>query len=140
MMEEVRGKMEEFYEGRCKREEGRNSNAHYNPYSTTHFQLLYLMFLDLSSCILLLISLLILRNRKMDEGRGKSFMREEGRSKMEDVTFRPTHRLSSCTLSPISSPTLHSPRKCFGIVYHQGNRCDVRGLSSTRILLLLSML
>ena len=44
--------MEEFYDGRCKKEEGRNSNAHYNPYSSTHFQLLYLMFLDLSSCIL----------------------------------------------------------------------------------------
>ena len=27
MKEEGRGKMEEFYDGRCKREEGRNSNA-----------------------------------------------------------------------------------------------------------------
>lgn len=61
MREEGRSKMEEFYDVRGKKEEGRNSNAHYYPYSSTHFQLLYLMFLDLSSCILLPVSLLILR-------------------------------------------------------------------------------
>ena len=44
-----RRKMEEFYDGRCKREEGRNSNAHYNPNYSTLFHLLYLMFLDLIS-------------------------------------------------------------------------------------------
>lgn len=38
-------------------------------------------------------------------------MMEDGRSKMEDVTFRPTHRLSSCTLSPISLLVPHSPHK-----------------------------
>ena len=58
---------------------------------------------------------------KMSEGRRKSFMKEEGRSKMEDVTFRPTHRLSSCTLSPISSPTLHSQRKLIYTVYRSNN-------------------
>jgi len=73
-MEDVRGKREEGRgkkeegrrkreEGRGKREEGRSSNAHYNPYSSTPFQLLYLMFLDLSSCICAPTLLQALRNR-----------------------------------------------------------------------------
>ena len=44
-----RGKKEEVYDGRGKKEEGRNSNAHYNPNYSTLFHLLYLMFLDLIS-------------------------------------------------------------------------------------------
>ena len=65
MMEEGRRKNSSMEEVRSKREEGRNSNAHYNPYSSTHFQLLYLMFLDLSSCTLQQEFLLILlRQRK----------------------------------------------------------------------------
>ena len=129
--------MEEFYEGRRKREEGRILRCKMvegRRKSILELPSLYFLFLnhpipDLSSCIYAPTLLQALRNRKM----------EEGRSKMEDVIFHRNLRLSSCTLSPISSPTLHSPRICFGIVYHRGNRCDVRGLSSTRILLLLSM-
>ncbi len=76
------------------------------------------------------ISLLILHNRKMEEVRGK----------MEDVISHRNLHLSSCILLLISLLILHNHRKGKRIVYHQGNRCDVRGQSSTRILLLLSML
>ena len=74
---------------------------------------------------------------KTEEGRGKM---EEGRGKMEDIIFHRNLRLSSCILLPVSLLILQHHRICFGIVYHRGNRCDVRGQSSIRILLLLSML
>ena len=43
---DVRWMMDEQLNGRGKKEEGRNSNAHYNPNYSTLFQLLYLMFVS----------------------------------------------------------------------------------------------
>ena len=152
-MYDVRGKKEEFYDGRWKREEGRilrwkreegrrkkfqrplQSLLLYS-FSTSLLNVSWFIFLHLVTSIFTNSSL----RRKKEDVRRKSFMMEEGRSKMEDVTFRPTHRLSSCILLPVSLLILQHHRICFGIVYHRGNRCDVRGQSNTKILLLLSML
>lgn len=64
----------------------------------------------------------------------------EGRRKMEDVTSRPTLRLSSCTLLRGFSLTLHNPHILMYIVCYLNIHYDVTSLSNTMTHVLPSML